>query len=491
MSQPKTLYWHDYETWGANPRLDRAAQFAGIRTDLDFHPIGLPLVIYAKPADDLLPQPEACMVTGLTPQICRDRGIPEAEFFQSINAEFSRPGTCALGYNSIRFDDEVTRYGFYRNFLDPYAREWKYGNSRWDIIDMVRLVHALRPEGIEWPAREDDDSVTSFRLEHLTAANGIEHTGAHDALADVHATIAMASLVKKAQPKLFDYVFSIRQKQKLVQALKINAWQPVLHVSARYPAKTGCIAAVVPLAMHPTNKNGIILYDLRHDPEPLLDLSAEEIRRLIYTKAEDLKEGESRIALKTIHINRTPIVVPMNTLTPEAREKWQMNPDDEARHLEQVRNASGLEKKIIQVFTDTSFEANSDPDQGLYDGFLSDADRRQCEQIQKMSPTELATLAPRFEAEKLYEMLFRYRARNWPETLSTSEKQRWQDFRFGRVNHLPGINAGSSISLADYRKQLSHFAIDASLSKEQRAVVDALLDWPAEIGLNPSPLQNP
>ena len=223
-----SFYWHDYETWGTDPRRDRAVQFAGIRTDLDFNIIDKPLMIYARPADDFLPQPEACMVTGITPQLAMEEGLPEADFFALINQQLSQSNTCALGYNSIRFDDEFTRYGLYRNFFDPYAREWQNGNSRWDIIDMVRLMRALRPDGINWPTNEE--GVTSFRLEALTAANDIAHEGAHDALMDVKATIELAKLVKQKQPRLFDYVFNNRDKHKLAQQLNVRQQQPVLHV---------------------------------------------------------------------------------------------------------------------------------------------------------------------------------------------------------------------------------------------------------------------
>ena len=178
-----SFYWHDYETWGTDPRRDRPCQFAGQRTDLDLNPIGPPLVIYARPAADILPHPEACLITGLSPQMAAERGLPEAEFAADIARELSRPGTCGVGYNSLRFDDEVTRHLFYRNLRDPYGREWQNGNSRWDLIDTLRLAHALRPTGINWPTGED--GVASFRLEGLTQANGIEHSGAHDALADV------------------------------------------------------------------------------------------------------------------------------------------------------------------------------------------------------------------------------------------------------------------------------------------------------------------
>ena len=476
MTTPTSFYWHDYETWGANPRTDRAAQFAGIRTDLDFNPIGQPLMAYARPADDMLPHPEACFITGLTPQECRDKGVPEAEFFNVIHEELSRPGTCALGYNTLRFDDEVTRYGFYRNFIDPYAREWQNGNSRWDLIDVVRLTRALRPEGIEWPTRED--GVTSFRLETLTAANGIEHVGAHDALADVRATIALAKLIKERQPKLFDYAFSKRDKRELARLLDVRARRPVLHVSGKYPAAMGHIAAVVPLAMHPTNRNEVVVYDLRVDPQPLFELDAEAIRARVFSRNEDLPEGEQRIPLKTVRLNRAPILVPMNTLTDAARAEWQMDAAAEAEHLAALQQAPELEHKLAAVFGEREFEPVGDPDQDLYGGFLSDADRRLCEQVRRCTPEQLVGLAPPFEAAKLHELLFRYRARNWPGSLDAAERLRWEEYRRERVN-----DPAQGITLAEYRRKLSKLSIDTGLSDAQRALVDALIDWPAEIGL--------
>lgn len=475
----RSFYWHDYETWGAQPAVDRPAQFAGLRTDADFNPIGEPLVIYSRPADDFLPQPEACLITGITPQLAREKGAPEADFFRFIHQEMAVPGTCSLGYNSLRFDDEVTRYGLYRNFYDPYEREWKNGNSRWDMIDVVRLTRALRPEGINWPEKEP--GVSSFRLEDLTAANDIEHAGAHDALVDVRATIGIARLVRARQPRLFDFVLNNRSKQKLASQLNVRAFQPVLHVSSRYPARLGCIAAVVPLAMHPSNRNGVIVYDLRVDPTVLLGLPVEEIRARLYTRSADLPEGVERIPLKVVHINRAPVVVPMGTLTEEARERWQMDAASEQRHLDALRGATGLADKLAQVFDSRdAFPPQSDPDRDLYGGFLSDDDRQRCERIRAMSPQDLAGLQPGFEAPKLFELLFRYRARNWPETLNHEERLRWEAYRRARLTE---NGAGGSIVLDDYRRQLSRMAVDLSLTPVQRAVVDALLDWPAELGL--------
>lgn len=476
---PRSFYWHDYETWGAQPAIDRPAQFAGLRTDPDFNPIGEPLVVYAQPADDLLPQPQACLITGITPQLARERGAPEADFFRFIHEELMQPGTCALGYNSLRFDDEVTRYGLYRNFFDPYEREWKNGNSRWDMIDVVRLTRALRPEGIVWPEREP--GVPSFRLEDLTAANDIEHSGAHDALADVRATIAIARLVRDRQPRLFDFLLHNRDKRRLATQLKVRDPSPVLHVSARYPARLGCIAAVLPLALHPTNRNGVIVYDLRSDPTPLLRLDADAIRARLYTATSELPEGAERIPLKVVHLNRSPVIVPMGTLTDAARETWQMDAAAERRHIEALRAAPELAQKVAAVFGAAEpFPPQPDPDRDLYGGFLSDDDRRRCATVRRTGPEELAGLEIAFDAPKLAELLFRYRARNWPHTLSRDERQRWEAFRRARLTE-PG--GGGSIVLDDYRRALSRLAVDLSLTPAQREVVDALLDWPAELGL--------
>ncbi|MEN8260783.1 MAG: exodeoxyribonuclease I, partial [Pseudomonadota bacterium] len=222
----RTLYWHDYETFGTDPRRDRPVQFAGIRTDEDLNIVGDPLVLYCTPAADMLPQPESCLITGITPQMALEKGLCEAEFIALIHEELAKPGTCGVGYNTIRFDDEVTRSTLYRNFFDPYAREWQNGNSRWDIIDMVRLTWTLRPEGIEWPVYQDGRP--SFRLDQLSVANGIEHASAHDALSDVYATIGLARTIKRAQPKLFDYVFLNRGKRQAGAMLDPVQMKPVL-----------------------------------------------------------------------------------------------------------------------------------------------------------------------------------------------------------------------------------------------------------------------
>ncbi len=431
-----SFYWHDYETFGATPRVDRPVQFAGIRTDADLNILGDPLMVFCKPAEDYLPQPEACLITGITPQQAMREGVPEVEFITQIHQQLALPGTCGVGYNSLRFDDEVTRYALYRNFFDPYAREWQNGNSRWDIIDVMRLARALRPEGIEWPSYEDGRP--SLRLEDLSRANGLAHESAHDALSDVYATIAIAKLLKQAQPKLFAYALSLRDKRVAAQMLDVVRMKPLLHVSSKFPVERFNTALIAPLAMHPVNKNAVIVYDLSIDPTPLLQLSPEQIAEKLYTATAELADGEQRIPLKLVHLNKSPMLAPATMLSSQEAERLSISGASCRKHLALLRGAEGLAAKVRAVFELSSFEPLTDPDQMLYSGgFFGETDKQAMVQIRSCDPQQLGALEPMFQDPRLEEMLFRFRGRNYPQTLDGEGQQRWAEFCSQRLLH-PG-----------------------------------------------------
>lgn len=467
-----TFFWHDYETWGADVERDRACQFAGVRTDQDLNEVGDPLVLYCRPAPDMLPAPGACLVTGITPQRAERQGLIESEFAHQIHRELSRPGTCGAGYNSIRFDDEITRRLFYRNLIDPYAREWRDGNSRWDLIDALRLAHALRPQGLTWPVREDGH--TSFRLEDLTGANAIAHGQAHEALADVRATIALARLLRRAQPKLFDYTLSLRDKRRVQELLRPRV--PLLHVSVRYAAELGCIAPILPLCPHPTNANGVITFDLRQSPELLADLSVEALRVRLFTPVSALAPGLERVVLKTVHVNRAPVLAPMSTLSGEAAERWSIDPERVRVHARQCAELGDtLTEKLRALFQPPPRPAVSDPDLMIYSGgFLADADRRALDLIRQRSPAELADQVQNFQDPRLPEMLFRYRARNWPETLTPEEREDWDLYRLAR---LTDPEAGGSIQIDAYQQELAALMARHADDPHKLDILRELEDW--------------
>ena len=484
-----SFYWYDLETFGSDPRRTRIAQFAGLRTDEDLNPIGEPLVLYCKPADDLLPSPEATLITGITPQYALREGVGEAELIGHVLDEFAVPQTCAVGYNSLRFDDEFVRYTLYRNFHDPYEREWRGGNSRWDLLDMMRLAHALRPDGMVWPTRVDavhgranvagagsagTTGAPSFKLTDLSAANGIGHEHAHDALSDVQALIGLARKLKQAQPRLFDYYLGLRDKRRAAALLDVANMTPVLHVSGKYSAARGSAALVAPICRHPQIDNRVIVFDLDADPEPLLALDPDGIADRLYTPTADLPEGESRIPLKEIHLNRCPALVAFDHLRADDFARLRIDPALAHRRVEALRAADGLAAKVRQVYARSREARVVDADAALYDGFVPDHDKWLFQKVRAAAPRALPAFAAQFEDPRLQELVFRYQARNWPGSLDATQQARWDAYRHARLDSDIGL---SEYSFETYNGTIASLRHAHADDGRAQALLDALQDW--------------
>ena len=414
-----SFYWYDLETSGTDPKWDRLVQVAGLRTDADLNVIGDELCTYVRLGDDVLPNPDACLVTGIMPGTLQREGIPEVQAWEEILRRFTVPETCVVGYNSLRFDDEFVRYGLYRHLFDPYSREWQNGCSRWDILDLVRATGGLRRDGIEWPQTEDGLPV--YKLEELTKANGISHSNAHDALADVHATVAMARLIKHNQPKLFDYYFALRNKRAVREVLEPYGSQLLVHVSGMNPRERYGVAPIVSLTRHPTNTNSVIVVDLAKDITPLLDLSEEEIRGQLFTAGQ-----HERPPLKEIRINRCPFVAPIDVLNDENLQRLQLDMrqiKERARRLKQP----GLVQKLRRVYTQPAPAAATDVDTALYQGFMQDEDKTRCQHFhQSRHQGQWPNMD--FGDPRLQPLVQRMKARSHPELLDAAEQSQWQEF---------------------------------------------------------------
>lgn len=459
--------FYDYETFGTQAARDRIAQFGAILTDGNLHPIAEPEIFYCRPAQDMLPHPEACLLTGITPQKAEAEGYSEWEFAHRINELMSRANTCTLGYNSFRFDDEFTRYLFYRNAIDPYAREYKNGNSRYDIIDLVRLCYALRPDGIQWPQHEDGRP--SFKLEDLTRANGIEHSGAHDALADVYATIEVAKLIQQHQPKLWQWALSLRDRYTVDELL--DKPQALIHSSARFPSAHGGTSVVLPLGVHPKIRNQRVVFNLRYSPELFLRLPIDELKDYLYTPSSDLPEGTERLPIKTIKTNRAPVLAPLGTLKGVDHTRIDLDLDLCLQHAEQLKTCQDLPQRLKALFEQAPWPASDDPDAALYEGFIDYDDRRLLNQFQLAPAQDWAQLERKLGDARLPEVMFRSRARSFPKSLSQDEHERWEQYRYERLCLERG---GASIQLSDYLAKLETL-------REQGAdshILDELSAWP-------------
>jgi exodeoxyribonuclease I len=425
-----SFYWYDLETSGTDHRWDRIVQFAGIRTDAQLNEVGDELSTYVRLPVDVLPDPAACLVTGLSPQRVNAEGMDELGALDAIEQRFMAPGTCVAGFNNLRFDDEFIRHAFFRQLRDPYAREWRNGNSRWDLIDLVRATAALRPEGIEWPRQ---DGLPVFRLEAIAAANGVDHGRAHDALSDVRATVGMARLIRDQQPRLFEYYLGLRNRVAVLALLSPDRPEIRVHVSGMLPRTRHCVAPVMPLALHPHNRNTVIAVDLNSNIDPLLALSARGLAELIFTPAAESADPEERPRIKEIRANRCPFVAPLAALRRQDRTRlgWDMNQID-ARFRTLLR-AGGLKDKLRAVYGNRPQQSVEDVDESLYGGFVGDADRALCLRVLAELRAGRRPVEPDFRDPRLSELLFRLRARCFEHELTAGELERWRAYVHGKL----------------------------------------------------------
>jgi exodeoxyribonuclease-1 len=435
-----TYFFYDLETSGLNARTDRIMQFAGQRTDTELNPIGEAYNVLIRLNDDTLPSPEAILVTGITPQQTVEDGVTEAEFARLLIDDICLADTMTVGFNNIRFDDEFIRCLLWRNFHDPYEWCWKNGCSRWDILDVVRMTRALRPDGIEWPIV---DGKATNRLELITKLNGIEHLSAHDALSDVDATIAVARLIKERQPQLFDYLLDMRDKKRVMKLINLATPAPFVYTSGRYEEKYHKTTVAYPLA--PGTHGTVIVYDLRYDPSKWIGMSLGELKKNLTASWEDRKrDGFVPVPVKELHYNRSPAVAPLGVLAHGGGwERIGLDQTTIEKHCRLLMSAPDFAENIRSLCSEKpSYPAAVEPEARLYDSFLNDHDRLRVETVRNAAEHDLTNLQPEFQDERLSDLLLHYKARSFPGTLSEDEAAQWERWRADRINRqMPAFTA--------------------------------------------------
>ncbi len=475
----ETFFFYDLETSGFSAREDRIMQFAGQRTDMNLKPIGEPINYFITMTSDRIPGVDAVLLTGITPQKTVEEGISEAEFIKIFDSEISKPGTIFLGFNSIRFDDEFMRFLFFRNFYDSYEWQWKDGKSRWDLLDLSRMTRALRPEGIKWPV--DDNGKPANRLELLSKANNLDHHSAHDALSDVMATIALADLLRTKQQKLFDYLLNLRTKKQVQDFLSKN--KMFVYSSGKYPSESEKTAVVLNLGPHPDNLGGVLVYDLRYDPDEFTKLTPKELaERWRYSKDSEL----IRLPIKSLQPNRCPAIAPMSVLDKDSAKRLNLDLTQIDRNhkklLEDKEFFSKLEQMLELVNKEREEKFKSTPtvvDAKLYDGFISDTDKKLFPKIRESAPEEITRSTRSLKDSRLKTMAPLYKARNYQKYLDDHEREVWEKYR---TEYLLGGQSESR--MVQYMKYIEAKKQE-SLNKDQKYLLDELVLWAESIMPDP------
>jgi exodeoxyribonuclease I len=465
----QTFLFYDLETSGFNPKEARIMQFAGQRTDMQLKPIGEPYNYLIRITDDVLPEPDAVLITGITPQKTIADGMHEAEFLKIFHEEIATPDTVFVGFNTVRFDDEFMRYTMYRNFYDAYEWQWQNGRGRWDILDVVRMMRALRPEGIEWPF--DAKGNPTNRLELLTKLNKLDHFSAHDALSDVHATIAVARLIREKQPKLFDFLLRMRDKKEVAKLAMGR--EPFVYTSGVYASEFEKTTVVGTLAEHPQG-GGVLVFDLRYDPEPFLKLEPPALAEAMRRRKDD---PGPRLPVKTCKFNRCPAVAPLSVLDEASQERLKLVPETYMKNfkkLEKVQQELAINviealKLLDKKFQAKLLEDEAEVDARLYEGFFDDKDRTKMSVVRAASADDLSSLNIDFKDSRLSTLLPLYKARNFPKSLSDEERATWEQFRERKL-----VGGGNEARAAKYFARLAQLGAQTDLTGEQKYLLEEL-----------------
>lgn len=466
----QTFYFYDLETSGFSPKSARIMQFAGQRTGLDLNPIGESDNILVKITPDILPDPGAILVTGITPQKTLSDGITEVEFLRYFHEKIAISDTIFVGFNTVRFDDEFIRYTNYRNFYDAYEWQWSEGRGRWDIMDVTRMTRALRPDGIKWPFAPDGKP--SIRLELMAAINKLEHANAHDALSDVYATIGVAKLLKQKQPKLFDYLLKMRDKKEVEKL--VTKTEPFVYTSGRFSSEYEKTTVAVTVAPHPVQKGSVYVYDLRYDPTPFIDMKPDALASLMNVFKQE--EGTLRLPVKQMQFNKCPAVAPLSVLTAEDKARLQLDDQQIEKNFAALLAMNDFSDRLQEAVRinekqrQTTFVVDvKDVDAQLYDGFINDADKTKMRVVRAADANELADLHLDFNDTRLEALLLLYKARQFPQSLTPEEQAAWHDY----CKHIL-LDGGEKSRVQRFAEALQEAAKRPDLTQDQSYLLQEL-----------------
>lgn len=464
LKKTPTFLFYDYETFGTHTSLDKPAQFACIRTDMNLNIINNPQYFYCFPSDDYLPDPDSILITHITPQYTQKNGTNEYNFSKKIYNIFKESNTCIIGYNNINFDDEITRNIFYRNFFDPYEWSWRNGNSRWDLINLLRACYALRPSGIKWP--KNQLGLPSFKLSDLTQINNIIHLNVHDAVSDVYATIEIAKLIKNKQPKFFNFFFKMRKKNELYKLIDVKKLKPIIYVSSSFGAIRHNISFILPIIWNKNNSNILIAVDLFKDVQKLLNTCKKISFDDFFIK------NLFNLGIIFLYLNRCPILAPIQTIRREDCNRLNFNISLFEKNFDLIKNNNFFIKNIEIIFSrEKIVNQSSNVDLNIYNSFFNSHDKNIIKFIRHTEPRSLKNINFIFHDPRLKDLLFRYRARNFWNTLDNYEKKIWLKYCANILNPL---------FLQEYQNKIQFLLKKYSKNLEKVVLLTQLLDYVLE-----------
>ena len=411
--------FYDTETTGLETAFDQILQFGAIRTDDDLNEVER-INVRCRLLPHVVPSPGALLATGIRPATLVDPSLPSHyEAIQQIRAKLLEwSPAIIIGYNSLDFDENFLRQALFQTLHPTYLTNTN-GNVRGDVMRMVMATAIYAPNAISVPINDRGRDI--FKLDQLAPANGFAHDHAHDAIADVEATIHMARLVRDRAPEIWDTMMGATRKQdvsELIMSEPMFAHTAVYHASPYTYLVTCC-------GQNPQDNGQLAVFDLAFDPEPYLDNSVEELVGVL--------EGSPK-PIRSIRANAQPILMSSEHL-PDSAKAAGVDGAERQRRVEVIQGNPGFRERVGEALAARYADEPPSPhvEKRIYDGFPSSSDQALLQQIHEMPWEDRAAVVDQLEDDRLKEFGTRLIYFDQPEALPEAKRAELDDWRARRV----------------------------------------------------------
>jgi exodeoxyribonuclease-1 len=379
--------FYDTETTGIDTAFDQILQFAAIKTDADLNELDR-FEIRCRLMPHIVPAPGAMKVTGVTVSQLHDTAhCTHYDMVRKIRAKMLEWSPAViLGYNSIDYDENILRQAFYKTLHPPYLTNTN-GNCRGDVLRMVRSASILEPDAIVIPV--DAKGKNIFKLDKVAPANGFDHSAAHDALADVEATIHLCRLLMSKAPAVWSTGMRFSQKASVIDYVsseRVFCW-------CEFFGGAPHSWLVTPIGQNPQNSGEYYVFDLQFDPDTLAALSDEKLATALTRSPKPVRRLKCNAAPMLAAIEDAPAITVALALSSDELE----------RRADVLEQNDGLRARLIAALEAgrEPFETSPHVEKQIYDGFWPRSDDVLMETFHTVPWEQRLAIADSFQDKRL------------------------------------------------------------------------------------------
>jgi exodeoxyribonuclease I len=411
--------FYDTETSGLSPEFDQILQFAAIRTDNDFNEIDR-FEIRSQLLPYIVPAPGALRVTGIGPELLMDSSIPS--HYQATRQIREKlldwSPAIFIGYNTISFDENLLRQALFQTLHSPYVTNTQ-SSARADVIRLVHAVVAYVPDCLTVPTNEKGKAV--FKLDQLAPANGFEHENAHEAMADVEATIHIAKVIRNGAPKVWQNVMRSCRKSAAVDTIMSTG---ILALTEFYFNKEYSWL-VTYCGQNSEYSAQMGVFDLQHDPTGYVDLDVDALVDILNDKHK---------VIRSIRTNAQPILMPYELATSRAAAKtFDLNVLRDRVNI--IRDAPEFQKRLGLALAKRypSEEPSPYSEKRIYDGFPSRGDEALMQRFHGQPWADRFATAEQLDDDSRRELAYRVIYCEAAETLPNEKRTELENWVRRRI----------------------------------------------------------